>query len=108
DYVKRPQNAWLIFRNRKLTELRAAHRSKKARQAELSKVIALAWKMLSAEEKQEWFDLAKKAKEDHADQHPGYVYRPKRKTSASGSARGHHRAHRRILPVPVESVSRLT
>jgi hypothetical protein len=75
DYIKRPENAFILFR-RKCCEDRnlalgagdagegdgSAPPTKKQRQADLSKTISQQWKSLSAEERQYWEDLAKEKK----------------------------------------------
>ena len=75
DYIKRPENAFILFR-RKCCEDRnlaqgagdagevdgSTQPTKKQRQADLSKTISQQWKSLSAEERQFWEDLAKEKK----------------------------------------------
>jgi hypothetical protein len=75
DYIKRPENAFILFR-RKCCEDRnlaqgagdlgegdvSALPTKKQRQADLSKTISQQWKSLSPEERQYWEDLAKEKK----------------------------------------------
>ncbi|KAH9979142.1 high mobility group box domain-containing protein, partial [Russula compacta] len=89
DYIKRPENAFILFR-RKCCEDRnlaqgagdagegdgSAPPTKKQRQADLSKMISQQWKSLSAEERQYWEDLAKEKKKEHEALYPNYVYRP--------------------------------
>ncbi|EIW54712.1 uncharacterized protein TRAVEDRAFT_66303 [Trametes versicolor FP-101664 SS1] len=103
DYIKRPENAFILFR-RKCCEDRQAAREeeestsgpvKKQRQADLSKTISQQWKSLPAEERQYWEDLAKEKKKEHEAMYPNYVYRPQRNKdkkkkgkSASASRRG--------------------
>ncbi|KAI9438834.1 hypothetical protein H4582DRAFT_204313 [Lactarius indigo] len=107
DYIKRPENAFILFR-RKCCEDRnlalgagdagegdgPAPPTKKQRQADLSKTISQQWKGLTAEERQYWEDLAKEKKKEHEALYPNYVYRPQRvkgKKAASngkGKARG--------------------
>ncbi|KAJ7771753.1 hypothetical protein B0H16DRAFT_194533 [Mycena metata] len=117
DYVKRPENAFILFR-RKCCEDRALSISapssapssmasgpssadspslavnasgKKQRQADLSKTISQQWKALSPEERAHWEALAKEKKREHETLHPNYVYRPQRssnKNRVSASASG--------------------
>ena len=74
DYIKRPENAFILFR-RKCCEDRnlapgagdaadtdGSAPTKKQRQADLSKTISQQWKCLSPEERQYWEDLAKEKK----------------------------------------------
>lgn len=86
DYIKRPENAFILFR-RKCCEDRqqaldevddASAPVKKQRQADLSKMISQQWKGLSSEEKQKWEELAKEKKKEHEALYPNYVYRPQR------------------------------
>ena len=83
DYVKRPENAFILFRRHCCEERQAAAEeadtpAKKQRQADLSKTISQQWKSLSAEERQVWEDRAKEKKKEHEQLHPNYVYRPQR------------------------------
>lgn len=83
DYVKRPENAFILFR-RKCCEDRLQEETasdapvKKQRQADLSKTISQQWKGLSSEERQYWEHLAKEKKKEHEHMYPNYVYRPQR------------------------------
>ncbi|CAK5276983.1 unnamed protein product [Mycena citricolor] len=96
DYVKRPENAFILFR-RKCCEDRtlgdpalpiAAEpesaatpvpgTGKRPRQADLSKTISAKWRALSVEERAKWEDLAKEKKREHEALYPNYVYRPQR------------------------------
>jgi len=83
DYVKRPENAFILFRRHCCEERQAAAEeadtpAKKQRQADLSKTISQQWKSLSADERQVWEDRAKEKKKEHEQLHPNYVYRPQR------------------------------
>jgi hypothetical protein len=83
DYVKRPENAFILFRRHCCEERQAAAEeadtpAKKQRQADLSKTISQQWKSLSVEERQVWEDRAKEKKKEHEQLHPNYVYRPQR------------------------------
>ena len=53
-------------------------KTKKQRQADLSKEISLQWKSLAADERRVWEDRAKQRKKEHEQLHPHYVYRPQR------------------------------
>ncbi|KAJ7646275.1 hypothetical protein DFH06DRAFT_1135875 [Mycena polygramma] len=115
DYVKRPENAFILFR-RKCCEDRALSISsssssasapssmasgpssadspslavnapgKKQRQADLSKTISQQWKALSPEERAHWEALAKEKKREHETLHPNYVYRPQRSGNKNRSS----------------------
>lgn len=89
DYVKRPENAFILFR-RKCNEDRLAAQeeaaaasngenpSKKPRQADLSRTISEQWKNLPPAERQYWEEKAKEKKKEHEKLYPNYVYRPQR------------------------------
>jgi len=73
DYIKRPENAFILFRRKCCEDRNLAQGAgeagegdgsapKKQRQADLSKTISQQWKSLSAEERQYWEDLAKEKK----------------------------------------------
>ncbi|KAJ6550413.1 hypothetical protein DFH09DRAFT_1086678 [Mycena vulgaris] len=91
DYVKRPENAFILFR-RKCCEDRALGLSSppllppKQRQADLSKTISQQWKALAPEERAHWEALAKEKKREHEALHPDYVYRPQRAANKNRSA----------------------
>lgn len=105
DYIKRPENAFILFR-RKCCEDRnlalgagdpgegdgPAPPTKKQRQADLSKTISQQWKGLSADERQYWEDLAKEKKKEHETLYPNYVYRPQRVKGKKAAANGKGKA----------------
>ncbi|KAF9449420.1 hypothetical protein P691DRAFT_791143 [Macrolepiota fuliginosa MF-IS2] len=85
DYIKRPENAFILFRRKCCEERQAAANdekldgpTKKQRQADLSKTISQQWKSLSPEERRVWEDKAKERKKEHEQMYPNYVYRPQR------------------------------
>lgn len=82
DYIKRPENAFILFRRKCCEDLQQEDASdslvKKQRQASLSKTISQRWNSLSPEERQYWEQLAREKKKDHEQIYPSYVYRPQR------------------------------
>jgi len=90
DYIKRPENAFILFRRKCCEERQQAQEEssplsvsadgpqKKQRQADLSKTISQQWKALPAEERLYWEELAKEKKKEHEQMYPNYVYRPQR------------------------------
>lgn len=72
-YVKRPENAFILYRNSRIDKDRGG---RKLRQAEISKAISREWKSLTLVEKQSWFDRAREVAEEHRERHPDYKYRP--------------------------------
>jgi len=98
DYIKRPENAFILFRRKCCEDRQAALEeasspSKKQRQADLSKTISQQWKGLSADERQYWEHLAKEKKKEHELKYPDYVYRPQRAKDKDG--RPKPRKHKR-------------
>lgn len=94
DYIKRPENAFILFRRKCCEERSAAQEEraavagpqKKQRQADLSKSISQQWKTLPPAEKQYWEGLAKAKKREHEQMYPNYVYRPQRSKDREGRA----------------------
>ncbi|KAH9937964.1 hypothetical protein B0H21DRAFT_825349 [Amylocystis lapponica] len=95
DYIKRPENAFILFR-RKCCEDRQAQDEaddvagpvKKQRQADLSKTISQQWKSLTQEERVHWEELAKEKKKEHEAMYPNYVYRPQRVKDKAKAKKG--------------------
>ncbi|OAX38667.1 hypothetical protein K503DRAFT_717845 [Rhizopogon vinicolor AM-OR11-026] len=95
DYIKRPENAFILFRrkcceDRQLAQEEAVSSAytdaptKKQRQADLSKTISQQWKALTADERLYWEELAKEKKKEHEQMYPNYVYRPQRSKDKKG------------------------
>lgn len=92
DYIKRPENAFILFRRKCCEDRQAAQEeaaaldgpAKKQRQADLSKTISQQWKALSPEERLYWEELAKEKKKEHEQMYPNYVYRPQRTKDRKG------------------------
>jgi hypothetical protein len=98
DYIKRPENAFILFR-RKCCEDRQAEEeaakaegAKKPRQADLSKTISQMWKSLPSEERLKWEQLAKDKKREHEQMYPHYVYRPQRSKDKDGKTKVNKKA----------------
>lgn len=97
DYIKRPENAFILFRRKCCEDRQAAEDSKqdgpakRQRQADLSKTISQQWKSLTAGERKVWEDKAKERKKEHEALYPNYVYRPQRtkeKAKAAAAKKG--------------------
>jgi hypothetical protein len=94
DYVKRPENAFILFRRKCCEDRQQAEDvaavdgpTKKQRQADLSKTISQQWKSLSVEERQFWEQMAKDKKKEHEQLYPNYVYRPQRAKDKDGKTK---------------------
>jgi hypothetical protein len=78
--IRRPQNSWILYRKDKFELLRKeAEAENKPRPiaADASKIISEAWKNESQEVKKYYNELAEKEKARHAEEHPGYKFKPK-------------------------------
>lgn len=98
DYIKRPENAFILFR-RKCCEDRQAEEeaakadgAKKPRQADLSKTISQMWKSLPPEQRQKWEQMAKDKKKEHEQLYPNYVYRPQRSKDKDGKTKSNKKS----------------
>ncbi|KAK0539024.1 hypothetical protein OC835_001270 [Tilletia horrida] len=99
ERVKRPHNAWIIYRTEKSRELRdsflqgllpppasGGHThllgagTTPKREADLSKYLAAMWKSESPEVKEKYAERARAEREAHLQKYPGYRFQPRKPT----------------------------
>jgi len=76
SHIKRPPNAFFLYRSDKLEEVRAELGT--AQQNSLSKVLAERWNNETPEVRQIYKDLAEQVKADHLARYPNYRFNPRR------------------------------
>ena len=90
--VPRPRNAFIIFRCQTISKLHSRDNVGIDRpptpEKTLSKRAGVAWRQLSAAEKQVFKDLAEKERLEHQEKYPGYRYQPNRSKSSKPRTSG--------------------
>ncbi|KAH9914467.1 uncharacterized protein B0H18DRAFT_1108321 [Fomitopsis serialis] len=82
SWVPRPPNAFIIFRSEYSRKHAQANRNNPPTpEKTLSKRAAEAWKALSVQEKAPYKEKAEQERLDHAEKHPHYRYKPRRRQS---------------------------
>jgi hypothetical protein len=77
--VKRPPNAWILYRSEKMREVLQEPKWHGRPQSEVSQYVGELWKKEPVEVKKEWEQKAEIAKQEHAEQNPGYRFQPLKK-----------------------------
>ncbi|CAD5207135.1 unnamed protein product [Bursaphelenchus okinawaensis] len=71
--IKKPCNAFMIFMRENRAAVSKENVTKQS--SEINKELGQRWQSLPKEEQEKYFEMAKKEKEDHARQHPGWSAR---------------------------------
>ncbi|XP_040538851.1 transcription factor SOX-30 [Gallus gallus] len=74
-HVKRPMNAFMVWARIHRPALAKANPN--ANNAEISVQLGLEWSKLTEEQKQPYYDEARKIKQRHREEFPGWVYQPR-------------------------------
>ncbi|NXJ04284.1 SOX30 factor, partial [Odontophorus gujanensis] len=74
-HVKRPMNAFMVWARIHRPALAKANPT--ANNAEISVQLGLEWSKLTEEQKQPYYDEARKIKQRHREEFPGWVYQPR-------------------------------
>ncbi|KAL7674145.1 hypothetical protein ACOME3_000425 [Neoechinorhynchus agilis] len=81
DHVKRPMNAFMVWARLRRREI--ASDNPKLHNSEISKMLGAEWRHMSDEQRKPFKKEAQSLREQHAQEHPNYKYRPRRKPSKS-------------------------
>lgn len=84
-HIKRPMNAFMVW-----SRVRRKHISTdypRLHNSEISKLLGAEWKLLPEFEKRPFIDEAKRLRNQHMLDHPGYKYRPRRKPKTEKDAK---------------------
>ncbi|KAG6899489.1 hypothetical protein C0993_009750 [Termitomyces sp. T159_Od127] len=79
ERVKRPPNAWVLYRLAKSKEYRDAHPDQKFTLTEMSRIMSQHWAVEPEEEIRRFEQLAEEKLLEHRKLHPDYKYQPRRR-----------------------------
>lgn len=77
SHIKRPMNAFMVWS--RIRRKHISHSYPRLHNSEISKLLGAEWKLLSEVEKRPFIDEAKRLRNQHIIDHPGYKYKPRRK-----------------------------
>ncbi|XP_044128772.1 transcription factor SOX-21-like [Bufo gargarizans] len=86
--VKRPMNAFMVWSSEERKRVSALH--PKMHNSEISRRLGEVWRGLAEEERRPYREQAKRLRELHAREHPGYKYAPRKKKRDKGEPRPHN------------------
>ncbi|KAK0425052.1 hypothetical protein QR680_009006 [Steinernema hermaphroditum] len=75
EHIKKPLNAFMWFMKKNRQKLLEEPEYRERQSAELNKELGRRWRDLGQEEQQKYFDMAKKAKDDHQAKYPNWTAR---------------------------------
>ncbi|TKR93637.1 hypothetical protein L596_008051 [Steinernema carpocapsae] len=75
EHIKKPLNAFMWFMKKNRAKLLEEPEYRERQSAELNKELGRRWRDLGQEEQQKYFDMAKKAKDDHQMKYPNWTAR---------------------------------
>uniref|UniRef100_A0A1I7ZW57 dTCF n=1 Tax=Steinernema glaseri TaxID=37863 RepID=A0A1I7ZW57_9BILA len=75
EHIKKPLNAFMWFMKKNRQKLLEEPEYRERQSAELNKELGRRWRDLGQEEQQKYFDMAKKAKDDHQQKYPNWTAR---------------------------------
>ncbi|XP_056409892.1 transcription factor SOX-1-like [Hyla sarda] len=84
--VKRPMNAFMVWSSEERKRVSALH--PKMHNSEISRRLGEVWRALDEDERRPYRERAKKLRELHAQEHPGYKYAPRKRKREKGETRG--------------------
>jgi len=105
NHVKRPMNAFMVFSLMQRREIIA--RNPDSHNAEISKNLGKAWKLLGDAEKSKYQEEAETLRLLHQKEYPDYKYRPKKRTRSGSEMVGGMRVKQEKEEVLVSSNKRM-
>uniref|UniRef100_A0A914GQR3 HMG box domain-containing protein n=1 Tax=Globodera rostochiensis TaxID=31243 RepID=A0A914GQR3_GLORO len=75
DHIKKPMNAFMLFMKANRHKYLEESTDKRKQSAELNKELGQIWQQMSREAQQPYYEMAQKAKEEHARMHPQWSAR---------------------------------
>ncbi|CAN2390789.1 regulation of transcription from RNA polymerase II promoter involved in definitive endodermal cell fate specification [Pristimantis euphronides] len=84
--VKRPMNAFMVWSSEERRRVSALH--PRMHNSEISRRLGEVWRALGDDERRPYRERAKRLRELHAREHPGYKYAPRKRKKAPSKSPG--------------------